>query len=535
MEAQQLERKADWNLAAFQHLIKTTERLVDHLEGAQFHSLYTVLPLMTQFLGLENPLFGSGKSPFSVISILPRITDPSIVKWGLALSLEQRRELLDEVYDMIAPILLGEEEAYLALLANTIRHEEFGASPSRREAFLAAQREKVNALSPLVRRLRLVEPGNFAHIAHYDFTSDLLREHAFLKNLPEDLFEEWCLRSFPTVVELNFRGFNGDSSAIRGWVLLINNSTEQLLNSNKLRRGKILQCAKLAEKLGAQIVGMAGLIAFFGKGGHFLSETFPGIGFTTGHAYTIGNILEIAKAAADRVSLPLSDAVIAIVGAAGSIGSGCAKLFAELGPRRLILIDILGGNALDAAARAVKRINPDIEVTCSTRLDEMRAADLSVVATNSPRTIIRPDHLKPGAIVIDDSFPKNVPETITTVRDDLIVLEGGAVRIPARVEIDRARNLPNILDVPFTRMVSCQEVYGCFAETLTLATSGHRGNYGLGPSDPELAKDILAKARNLGISLAPLQFFGQGVSEKRFRQAMLVRSQSEGGTNMGNN
>jgi predicted amino acid dehydrogenase len=533
MEAQRSEHSADWNLAAFQQLIKATERLVDHLEGVQFHSLYTLLPLMTQFLGLENPLFGSGKSPFSAISILPRITDPSIVRWKLGLSLEQSRELLDEVYDMIAPILLGEEEAYLELLVNTVRRAGFGASESNREAFLAVQREKINALSPLVRRLRIVEPGNFAHIAHYDFTSDLRREHSFLKSLPEDVFEEWCRRSFPTVVEVNFRGFNGNGSALRGWVLLINNSTEQLLNSNRLRKAKILQCAQLAEKLGAQIVGMAGLIAFFGKGGHFLSESFPGIGFTTGHAYTIGNILGIARASADRLGLSLTHAAIAIVGAAGSIGSGCAKLFAELGPRRLILIDALGGDALDAVAQAVRRINDKIEVSCTTRLDSMRAADLSVVATNSPRTIIGPDHLKRGAIVIDDSFPKNVPETIATVRDDLIVLEGGAVRIPAQVEIDRARNLPNILDVPFTRMVSCQEVYGCFAETLTLAALGHRGNYGLGPSDPELAKDILAKGRKLGISLAPLQFFGQGVSEKRFRRAALARLES--GASMGNN
>lgn len=508
------------NLSTFCHLIDTTERLINHLEGVKFHSLYTVVPLITQFLGLENPLFGSGKSPFSAISILPRIKDLSLIEWDFDLSIEERRVLIDEIYDMIGPILLGEGEEYVDLLVDTIYYDELCENPTRMKEFRRIQRAKLDYLSPLVYQLGVVESGNFAHIAHYGYTSDLHREHAFLKKLPPARVEEWCNRAFPTVFEVNFQGFNGTSRAIRGWVVVINNSTEQLLGSNKLRRAKIVQCARLAEKLGAQIVGMAGLIAFFGKGGHFLSDLFPELGFTTGHAYTIANILEIAKASAKRMNLSLTEATVAVVGAAGSIGSGCAKLFAQLGVPRLILIDILWQDHLDAVVKSIHEINDNIQVTCSNRLQEMRTANLSVVATNSPRTIIKSDFIKPGAILIDDSFPKNVDEAITKKRNDFIALEGGAVRLPTAIEIDRARNAPNVMDVPLTRMISCQEVYGCLAETLTLAACGHRGNYGLGTSDPSLAQDIWAKARRLGFRLAPLQFGGQAISEKRFHQAI---------------
>jgi len=515
------------NLSVFRQLVATTERFIEHLDGVQFHSLYTVVPLLTQLLGLENPLFGSGKSPFSAISLLPRIKDPNVFQWQLDLSLAERRVLLDEIYDMIAPILLGEQEAYIDLLIDTVYVNEFRGNQTCASEFRAVQREKFDVISPLVHRLKVVDPRNFAQIAHYGYYSDLKREHGFLKQLPDELVEAWCSRSFPTVFELNFRGFNGDAGAVRGWIVVINNSTEQLLNNHKLRKAKILQCARLAEKLGAQIVGMAGLIAFFGKGGYFLSEQFPHVGFTTGHAYTIANILEIAKASTKRAGLSLTEATVAIVGAAGSIGSGCAKLFAQLGVPRLILIDILWQEQLETVVAAVRAINQQIQVTASPRLQAMRAADLSVVATNSPRTIIDPDFLKPGAIVIDDSFPKNVPETITKARDDIIAVEGGMARLPSTMEIDRARNVPNVMDVPLTRMISCQEVYGCFVETITLAACGHRGNYGLGPSNPLLAQDILVKARELGISPAPLQFFGQAVSEKRFRHAAQVRRQME--------
>lgn len=158
----------------------------------------------------------------------------------------------------------------------------------------------------------------------------------------------------------------------------------------------------------------------------------------------------------------------------------------------------------------------------------MRRADLSVVATNSTRCIVEASFLKPGAIVIDDSFPKNVAETLSGERSDVIALEGGAVRLPRTVEVDRSRNLPNITDVPFTRMLSCQEIYGCFAETLTLAACDHRANYGLGRSDPVLAVDILAKARRLGINPASLQFYGEALSDVRVRQVIAARAIAQG-------
>ncbi len=516
------------DLGVFHKFIEVTTKLVDQLEDQTFHSLYTVVPLVTQLLGLENPLFGSGKSPFSVISILPLLRDRSSVHWPFDLSLEERRILIDEVYEMIAPILLEERDAYIDLLIDTVHFDQLREDEGAREEFRKITREKFEVLSPLVRKLKVNHPANFAHIAHYGYTEDLQREHGFLRKFPEDRFEEWCERSFPTVFELNFRGLGGDGLSVRGWVIVIDNSTEQLLTNHKLRKAKIRQCAKLAQQLGAHVVGMAGLIAFFGKGGRFLSEDFPGLSFTTGHAYTIANILEIAKRSADKVQLRLQDATVAVVGAVGSIGSGCAKLLTELGVPRLTLVDILWQDHLTELSKTLIDINPEVVISCSNRLQDIRTADLIIVATNSPRTIIEASMLKPGAIIIDDAFPKNVPEKISKERDDLIALEGGIVRLPSGVDVDRGRNVPNVMDVPLTRMVSCHEIYGCFAETLTLAAIHHKGNYGLGLSDPVLAKDIFMKAQKIGFKTAPLQFFGQAINEKRFQRAVQARNQNQG-------
>ncbi|MBI1924469.1 hypothetical protein HYR99_09475 [Candidatus Poribacteria bacterium] len=529
MNQMQTDRVPGSDLSVFRKFAGITEKLSYHLEeqGIEFHSFYSVVPLLTQLIGLENPLFGSGDSPFSIISILPRVKEKSLIKWNFDLSLSERRVLIDEFYEMIAPILLREEDAYSDLLIDTVHHDAFEGSPNRQDEFRRIQREKFNLLSPIVHGIKAAAHHvNFAHIAHYGYTTDLQREHGFLRGFPEERFEAWCNRSFPTVFELNFRGFKGESPTIRGWIIVSNNSTEQLLYSHKLREVKILQCARLAEKLGSQVVGMAGLVASFGKGGYLLSERFPNLNLTTGHAYTIANIFEIAKASTKRVGLSLTDVTVAITGAAGSIGSGCAKLFAQLGVPRMILIDLLWQEPLEALAKTIHQINDQIQVICTNRLGEMRHADVSVVATNSPRTIIQSEFLKPGAIVIDDSFPKNVPETITKERSDLIPLEGGIVRLPSGVDIERARNVPNVMDVPLTRMLSCREMYGCFAETLILAACKHRENYGLGPADPRLARDILAKGQGIGFSLAPLQFFGQAWREERFHRAVQARRQA---------
>jgi len=153
----------------------------------------------------------------------------------------------------------------------------------------------------------------------------------------------------------------------------------------------------------------------------------------------------------------------------------------------------------------------------------MKKADIIIVATNSPFSLIKTEYLKPGVIVIDDSFPKNISKDILKKRDDVILLEGGAAQLPLSVNIDVARNMPDIMDAPMTRLLSCKEVYGCFAEAITLSLVKHRGNYGLGSSDIKLAKDIMTKANRFGISCAPLQCFDKAVEEERFKKVYQIQ------------
>lgn len=490
-------------------VIKITNNLLDGINKKHFLSPYSIIPIISQILGLNAPLLGSGKSPYSIFSIIIDLAKKkSLFREAFTIPFSEKRVIVDEIYNAIAPCLLEEEDNYIQLLLTT-RYRKQDKSKLK---------DKIYLIKKFILQFHRKNAGNFAHIAHYGYPEDLNREYNFIKYLPKNRIGEWFQYAYPVVNELMLRNNNRE---IKGWIIFIANSTEQLLKDGKLRKRKILQVALLANKLGAKIVGMGGLVASFAEGGYYLAGQIKNIGFTTGHAYTIGNILQIAEQVSEKVGLNLNKAEVAVVGAAGSIGSGCAKLLAERGIKKLILVEITSFSAkkrLEELKKELEKIASSLTVTASENLIDIKTANLIIVATNSPTSLIKSQYLKSGAIIIDDSFPKNVPKKILSQRKDIILLEGGAVSLPLSVDIDAARNMPDLMDAPLTRLISCKEVYGCFAEVLTLAMIGYKGNYGLGQSNPRLARDIMSKSNRIGFCLAPLQCYDQVIPEERYKK-----------------
>ncbi|MBU4305033.1 MAG: hypothetical protein KJ893_05360 [Candidatus Omnitrophica bacterium] len=511
------------SLKNFEKIVIGSLRLLSDIDESNVYSAYSLIPLISQILGVNTPLMGTGDSPYSLVSAVFQMRKKQSLFDGLfKISLEERRKVIDEMYEMVAPCLLEEEGEYIELLLNTKYKYLLKNNKKNLIKEKKVLEDKFSLLAPVVEKNRSSQ-GDFAHMIHYGYPADLYREFSFLEKMPKALVKQWRDYSYPVVNEFIIRNFpvknKKAKTAIKGWVLFVTNHTRELLESGSLRKRKILQAAKLARRMGARIVGMGGLIASFAQGGHWLSEQIPDMGFTTGHAYTIGNIMEILDNAAGRVNLDIRKATVAIVGAAGSIGSGCAKLLADRKPGRIILIDLNTFDALrklEEVKNYIKNVCPDINVLLSINLRKLKKADVVIVATNSVASIIKKEHLKQGAIVIDDSFPKNVSERILRERKDIILLEGGMTRLPSSIEVLAARNMPDLMDIPLTRLVSCKETYSCVAETLTLGLYGYKKNYGLGQSDPALAKDIMTKARQRGFNSAPLQCFDEAVEEERF-------------------
>ena len=511
----------------FRFLFKKVNEILRILNYPSFSSPYSIIPFIAQAIGLEIPMMGSGKSPYSIVSYFTKFGKDIFLEKGRGLTYQARRELVDELYNMIAPYLLKEQSDYIELLIHTKYKKQLSSfNEQELQGFRDMMFKKFDILDKFLLKLNFAG-GHYAHLAHYGYAEDLHREQNFVKDFDGEQTKRWAENAYPVVLEMQIDGFDSKNKTISGWYILVANHTEELLRSKTLRQKKLVQAAKLSKILGAKFCGMAGLVASFTKGGNFLDREVEGIGFTTGHAFTIANIYDIAKSITQKVNLDLAKTKIAVVGAAGSIGSGVAKLMSENKLKEILLIDtpnMISVRKLEELKKNLLQINPDNEIKISKELVDVKESDMLIIATNASASFIKSEHLKSGAIIIDDSFPKNVARDIIKARDDVLLLEGGVSQLPKKQNGYVARNIPDLLDLSISKLISCKQAYGCLCETFILAALGHRGNYALGDADPKLAKDIMNKAKEMGFMTAVFQNYGFAVEESRIKRIQKIVS-----------
>ena len=509
----------------FKFLFKKIEEAFRILDYPKLPSPYSIIPFISQAIGLDIPHIGSGGSPYSIISYYTKINKNIFLEKTKEFNYQQRRELIDELYDMLAPYILTDTENYIKLLVKTKYKDRFKNATSLESAeFKYVMLKKFDILHRFLKKMQFTG-GHYAHLAHYGYLEDLLREQEFLKDFDIETRGIWSENAYPVVLEMQIDGFNVENKSICGWYILVPNYTEELLKNKKLRHEKLFQASKLAKKLGAKFAGMAGLVASFSKGGKTLAENMKDFGFTTGHSFTIANIYEIVKNISKELNLNLSESIVVVVGAAGSIGSGVAKLISENNIKEIVLIDmpnIVTSAKLERLKEYLNKLNPGNVVTVSKTLEDAKKGDLLVVATNATSSFLTSEYLKLGAVIIDDSFPKNVSRNVLKEREDIILLEGGVAQFSRKQSGYAARNIPDLLDLSVSKLISCKQAYGCLCETFILAANNHKGNYGLGDADPDLAKHIWQMGRQIGITNAVFQSYGFAVEEKRIENVKSI-------------
>ena len=119
-------------------------------------------------------------------------------------------------------------------------------------------------------------------------------------------------------------------------------------------------------------------------------------------------------------------------------------------------------------------------------IDAVRDADLVVLLTASADALLGPEHLAPGAVVLDATQPRNTSPGLAEARPDVLVVDGGIVSIPS------LRLTGGNIGLPDGRS------YACFAETAILALTGHKGHFSLGNPSLDQVDDIRERARLLG-------------------------------------
>ena len=142
-----------------------------------------------------------------------------------------------------------------------------------------------------------------------------------------------------------------------------------------------------------------------------------------------------------------------------------------------------------------------VAVRTSTSLEAVRAADLVLVLTSATDALIGSAQLKQGAVVLDDTQPRNTDPALAHERPDVLVIDGGVAAIPG-IDVRGDIGLPRGL------------AYACLCETMLMAFSGHSEN-AVGQASHEHAvrmRDAARRFAHLGFGLADPLSFGRPTS-----------------------
>jgi fatty aldehyde-generating acyl-ACP reductase len=347
---------------------------------------------------------------------------------------------------------------------------------------------------------------NFAFIFHpLDPKRDVERKFPLLgKYLPIPLIN-FLSRFFPPLYISHITGVRSEATGkeVEGWFVACPFTPQRMVTlPPKTVYRKVIATAHLAEKLGAQLVGLGAYTSVVGDGGVTISRSVK-VPVTTGDSYTVASAVEAMKKAAELMDINLSTATLAVVGATGAIGAVAAEILAEDIPH-IVLI----GRRFDRLAEVKARCETaGAEVLVTDDLNALYQADLVLTVTSAVDAIIQPEHLKSGAVVCDVARPRDVSKRVAEQRDDVLVFEGGLVEVPGSVDFHFNFGFP-----PKTS-------YACMAETIALALEGRYESYTLG-KDLTVAqvKEIGEIAARHGFKLAGLRSFEHAVADEEIER-----------------
>jgi fatty aldehyde-generating acyl-ACP reductase len=273
---------------------------------------------------------------------------------------------------------------------------------------------------------------SFAFLIHARYLEDVYKKFPILKILPEGI-TLWLLKKMPPVFISEIKGLRDkDGDEIKGYIGRMPMITHQMVEDRKVALEKMKDAVKVLSKKKINLIGLGGLNASLSRGGLDLVETFKNLNFTTGRTYTAKIVTDYVKNVIDEFGFNKSEVKIAIIGGAGSIGSGCAEILARWQLKNFLVIDL--ERKLDILVKRVNQIHSMVSsekifIKVSHKISDIKWADIIIAATSAPEAVIKEYDLKSGAIIINDAQPSDVSPEVYT-REDVLVIEGGVIKTP---------------------------------------------------------------------------------------------------------
>jgi fatty aldehyde-generating acyl-ACP reductase len=347
--------------------------------------------------------------------------------------------------------------------------------------------------------------NNFAFMIHpIEAQKDVARKFPLLGKLPPGIIHYFS-RFFPPVYLGHCVGIRSEASGkeIEGWLIACPVTPQRMLELPlPVAYNKIVQTGRLAERLGARLLGLGAFTSVVGDAGLTVSRRLS-IPVTTGNSLTIAVAVQAALEGARRMDLDPGHCTAAIVGASGAIGQACAQLLARSVPR-LVLIGRQKAH-LQQVEQQVASIGAATVI--ATDLAAIQQADIVLAVTSAVEPIVKPGHLKPGAVVCDVARPRNVSRCVADQRDDVLVIEGGVMDVPGDPDLGFNFGFPP------------GKAYACMAETMLLALEERYECFTIGKEiSLERVDEIAQLAARHGFRLSGFRSFERVVTDQQIEE-----------------
>lgn len=347
----------------------------------------------------------------------------------------------------------------------------------------------------------------FAFIFHPLSLQDMEHLSPIMKYIPGSIIEA-CLKMKKPFKVSHITGIKSPYAEAEGWFIGCPLTAKQMVElPEEFVMDRIIESGKVAQDLGAKIVGLGAFTSIVGDAGVTVAKNLD-IAVTSGNSYTVATAIQGTKEAVKLMGKRLSDCRAVVIGATGSIGAASVRLLA----REVSHITLVARHKqpLEELAQELIREN-HCDVAISNDIQSvLKEADIVITVTSALDFLITPKDLKPGAVVCDVARPRNVSRDVSMQRDDVLVIEGGVINIPGNVDFHFNFGFP-----PRTS-------YACMAETMILALDGRYENFSLGRNlELEKIKTIEALAAKHNFTLAGFRNFERAVTSEHIIEVKL--------------
>jgi predicted amino acid dehydrogenase len=358
---------------------------------------------------------------------------------------------------------------------------------------------------------RIIYPGGYKRINRFAFVIHPLSQEYFKNIKPIELLSqvsppvfmdtvEKVMAYAPPYVYSKVTGIRSPTGVeAEGWLISVGGTPAEIMSrSPEFTYRRLLDAARIAKSLGAQIMGLGAFTKVVGDAGLTVSKRAP-LPITTGNSYSASGALWAAHDALLRLGLVAKPErgqrvqfKAMVVGATGSIGSVCARLLAMVA-KELYLVSPETAKLL-ALKESILKETPDAKLYLSSRADkDIAGMDMIVTATSGAgKKVLDIMKVKPGCVITDVARPLDLPHDEVAKRPDVLVIESGEILLPGNVSMKNIGLPKNV-------------AYACLAETIVLALEGRFENFTVGRNiEWEKVREIYRLGRKHGMKLAAI-------------------------------